>query len=186
MFPLKGWNAELASVYALLYQPMSTSELNSDVMGGVTVETMAISKNTRKYAVTTAARIAASLKPCGHGCSGAAAAGAGAGGGVAAVTVSVSVLSFVVVPFAEPGFECTSLDSFSLSRAIAAFFSDSILADTLITLVVSCARRSAIAKQRENGPDSLVKKEIQFSTPKKKGRMKTTKMRKQGSIYFRN
>lgn len=147
MFPLKGWNAELASVYALLYQPMSTSELNSDVMGGVTVDTMAMSKKTRKYAVTTAARMEASLTPCGHGCSSAA---GGAGGG-AATAVSVSVLLFVV-PLAESGCECTSAVS---SRVIAAFLSGSMLADTR----VSRAGRSAVVKQRRKQAGSLVKKE---------------------------
>jgi len=154
MFPLKGWNAELASVYALLYQPMSTSELNSDVMGGVTVDTMAMSKNTRKYAVTTAARIEASLTPCGHACSGAA---GGAGGGAAAA-VSVSVLSFVV-PFTESGCECTSVVSFSLSRAIAALLWGSMLSDTLTSKL---CRQVGSSKAERKQAGWLVKKETQY------------------------
>jgi L-cystine uptake protein TcyP (sodium:dicarboxylate symporter family) len=156
MFPLKGWNAELASVYALLYQPMSTSELNSDVMGGVTVDTMAMSKNTRKYAVTIAARIEASLTPCGHACSGAA-GGAGGGAGAAAA-VSVSVLSFVV-SFVESGCECPPVVSFSMSRAIAVSLLGSMLADTLTSKL--CGQGGSSKAERKQAR-SLVKKETEY------------------------
>jgi hypothetical protein len=159
MLPLKGWNAELARVYALLYHPMSTSELNSDVIGGVTVDTMAMSKNTRKYAVTTAARMEASLTPCGHTCSGAA---GGAGGGASAAA-SVSVLSFVV-SFAESGCECASVVSFSLSRAIAALLSVSMLADTLTSKL---CRQTGSSRAERKLAGSLVKKETQYRDQKK-------------------